>query len=416
MLKTGSNSTYKYKIINKANEQLYFTYSFIFLVCLTILFSPLVSYVLSLIIIWLYGPNIKRREMYFFVLLFCISFSLIVSSKAFDVSEADDFLNYFNDYYQITINTQNFSQVLSQYSFGLELGLPLIFMVIGILLPILTPHQLMFLLAFLFSMIFSTWLVNTCYVRHYKTLNHGYIIALALILLSLTSGSQLVRQGISSAILLFAISNRDLVLRSTFLFIASIFHLTAIPIFLISIILLKYKWKGFTFLLSVLGIFFLIGFDSLTEFPELIKIAYYSKLENAEISSVDIGTLKWLTVAVIIGVFSAITKKTTDCRISNEVATWTPFTLFFIILFISFIQYPLISTRLTMIFSSLILGYLLSIFVLNSKFSLLRPVALVVMLGLKLFTLLQFSEKGSGSYYWNEYDWIGLFPGYYLIK
>lgn len=390
-------------------------YAVLALLCLVLLFSPLASYVLCILVVFLYGSNIKQREMYIFSLLFSVSFSLIVSSKAFGISDSDDFVNYYQDYFDIVTGVVGFRQVLSRYSFGLEFGLPLLFQLSGFLFPVLTPHQLMFLLSFLYSMIFSSWVVSYTYGKYYTTSSHGYIIALSLLLLSPTAGSQLVRQGISLAILLFAITNERMRARYALLFIATAFHLTALPFFVISRILSRYRWKGFFFLLTILAGANYVASDILNAYADLPKLAYFAITSTEGVSNVDIGTLKWLLIAYLFIAISIITSKKSFSILRLEAANWAPFTLFYFILFLSVIQYPLLPTRISMLVSMLVLGYLTAIYVLISRLTIIKSAAFVVMFVAKLSIMIP-SQDNSVSIYWHEYNWIGVLPGYYFLQ
>jgi hypothetical protein len=401
--------------ITEGGGGLSIVYGGVALICLVLLFSPLVGYALCILLIWFLGSNIKQREMYVYAFMFSVSFSIVISSKAFGFGEADDFVNYYQDYFDIVTGGNSFGQVLSRYSFGLEFGLPLLFGLSGFLFPVLTPHQLMFFLSFLFSMLFSSWVTNYTYTKFYANKNIGYIISMTLLLLSLTAGSQLVRQGISLVILLFAITNKRLWARYTLLLIATVFHLTALPLFFISWVLLRHRWRGFfPLLLAVAGAHY-FALDILTTYSDLPKLDYIARSTYEEVSDIDIGTLKWLSIALFFITLAIVTRKKSSTLSSLVIADWAPFTFFYAILFVSVIRFPLLPTRISMLVSLMILGYLVAVFVLTSKFTFFKHVAFVLFFTIKFYIMIQ-SSVGGISQYWHEYNWVGALPGYYIMR
>ena len=390
-------------------------FGIILLIAIVTLFSPLISYTLCIIAFWLYGSSMAPRERSITAILFSISFALIICSRSYALRETDDFANYYDDYINIALNSATFSQILKEYSLGLEFGLPLLFYILSVIFPILTPAQLLFFLSFFVSLLFSFWLIKYGCIEFEKTNDTGFIIALSLTLFSLSIGSQLIRQGFSSVILLYALSLNRIDARYGLLLVSTAFHLTAFPLFVIIRLLIRYGWKAHIALTPLVFFAFLSFNLVLTAFQDFPKFAYYAGTELGEISDTDIGTLKWLLIGVLFSALGVFTSRKIFISIDKKALGGLPFVFFFVILFICFMQYPLLPTRITMLFSLILLGYFTAIFVLKSRLYFLKPLSLFSLLFFKLYTFFP-DPTSDDRFLWSNYDWIGIMPGYYLIN
>jgi hypothetical protein len=397
----------------KLNNQ---AYIIILLLLIVLLFSPLLSYFFCIIAYWIFGSSMSSGGKKTIATLFSTSFALIISSGSFGFfGKADDFVNYYNDYLSIANNSETFSQVLMLYTSGIEFGLPLLFYVLAILFPILTPVQLMFLLSFLVSLAFALWVIKHGCQEFEASKNSGYIIALSLSLLSIAIGTQLLRQGFSCVILLFALSQKNTTPRYALLLVAMAFHLTALPLFFIVKFVIRYKWKSHLVLGPlVIATFFLFG-NLLSALQDLPKFAYFARQEFDQISETDIGTLKWVLVGLFFSIIGIVTRKKAFVNNFNGIIGGWPLAVFFVLLFVALIRIPLLPTRMTMIFGLILLGYFTAISTLGSRLSFLQATSIVSILIFKfstIFPMVPVSER----YLWFNYDWIGILPAYYLFQ
>lgn len=254
--------------------------------------SLYITYPLLLLIVGLFYNKFNCLIKNFLVLLLVL-FASFSSLYVYQKIGSTDFNNYYNDYYSVVENTESFASILRLYFSGLEPVLPLLYKILSIF-PLLSPGELVFLFSFIIFGLFAWWLLIYG-ISYINKNNPGYILAISFGMVSMTLGSQLFRQGLSSVILLFCLSQNKRLVKIIILVLATLVHNTALPLFLIInyFTIIKSKLKLILILFSII-LLYLFKYNIL-----LFLSYYYDKISlentlNFEISAVEIGTLKWV--------------------------------------------------------------------------------------------------------------------------
>lgn len=197
---------------------------------LTLYASPLISFYF-IIFIFIF-TNVDFATRFPLSIIMVISGAMIFSSRELGVVTGDDF---YNQYYPLYLNILNGGHVFTnEFGGGVEVGLAFFFKVISIS-GIRDPSYVLFCISFFTLFLFYLWLELFAFenIENSKTL----LIASTFAFVGLFTITQLTRQAMAMVFVMYAISffYRGRYLYFTIsLLLGVLFHLTAIPIFVIT--------------------------------------------------------------------------------------------------------------------------------------------------------------------------------------
>jgi len=347
-----------------------------------------------------------------FGILISLSWGLILGSREIFLSSSDDFTQYYTVYQQISDGNL---EALFIYGGGYELGLPLVFLFITeISSQIIQPHTLLFLDGVFCSLIFLAWL-EYYGLKEVDEEKKGLCSAYTWVLCSFFMASQTIRQFISCLFLLISIFEINKKKKILFLALATIFHLSAIIIYLIIYFVKKYKIKAtiFIILLSSISVYLFESIsnnETIKNFLGGEKLTYYENFSNG-FTDADLGILKLLVLPAILLLISAmvINSKLIKFRML-DIKDWTLLYLTFFLLHIIFLPIPLLSLRLTMIISNILLGWII-FNILNEHYKILYSSILIIIIW--RVSILFDSNPDNMMRYWSLYNSFSFYPGYY---
>ncbi len=372
--------------------------------------SPLFAYafiLLYFLFLSKYIPNFFRVSNAF-ILIF--SMALIAASRAYFETESDDFIRYYDIYYGLLHG--NYA-LLFTFGNGFEIGLPCFYLILGAFTQVENPVFVLFCETFFILIFYYIWIEK----KVIPYLDHSQITILlvsALFFFSITLATQLPRQMLSMVFLLYALSSTLKKNRLLFLILATLTHLSALPIYLM-IKFVRYKPK--TAFVCILGgsIIFLyyssIIINTINLYsPDIInRLNYYLvQLDTTkQSSSLMKMNIRALSSLVLIFLGSFLIRSTT---IVNQYKNTL---LLFIVLYVILISFPLASFRLTLIFHSILLG--LFMFFIFSKYNDFYRLFLLFYI---LYRILNWSLRidiENNFRLWESYFWIG-YPFHFLLK
>lgn len=244
--------------------------SFLFLtICyISLAFIPLLSYALSITFIFFCRDNRLRFALYPPLV---ISFVLIVVSRELFLTYKDDFVTYYEMY---------MSQ--SQYGFlnyfGFEIGLSFLNYIIFNVFGELQPRILLLIYVFL-QLVFIVLLLELMLARSDAKFDFNKLVSFIFMFMPFLAFSLTIRQNFSIIIMLFCFTFRSKYIVFALLIIASAFHLSALPIFLLIIFFrwlsLKRWWDVFLFV----SVVFLLVFYCAQYLSEIPKIRAFFQFD-----------------------------------------------------------------------------------------------------------------------------------------
>ena len=165
------------------------------------------------------------------VLILLFSLALQISSRQIFSNTADDFSNVYTVVYDNIVN-KNRSPFSDFFTGGIEFGVPVLFKLLSMLFGRQNFQELMFFIVFINCFVFYLWLEYFA-KKNVQSFDISFFIAVSIFVFSVAVTSQLIRQSFSTCFLLFAITfyregKKSYIL---FLFVAFIFHVTALPFF-----------------------------------------------------------------------------------------------------------------------------------------------------------------------------------------
>jgi len=382
----------------------YLIYSVSLLPILILPFSPLIAYVLSLLFLILGTSFLDGLSRYALAATVILSMSIIVSSRVVFAVKDDDFIRYYALYRDLSLGDID---ALFRYGGGIEIGLPLLYLLFDWITPKASPQLLLFEGSVSIIFLYYFW-IEKYGVKFFNESQKAFIVAVSLLLFEMYDTTQLVRQMFSMVILLYAISSNSMKGKILFFFIATIFHTTAIIYFLIIEGIKKYP-KAMLISSVILGILFILSFEILMSlFISGAMDGFFvaSKFEayeyaNALAKTTFIQDFRILLVAVLF-----IFVKSDNTVIYN----WKYFVFVFTFIYLASLQLPISPVRASLIYSDILLGYLLTIVLLNKRILFMPSISLFLVY--KFYSL---GNTGISNKYWYSYDWIGIQPFYFLF-
>ncbi len=197
---------------NKKKRQIE-AYYFALFIYVIILFSPAVSFFLSLIYILKY-----RKLEYLVAPCAILSLSLIASSRKIYGTFKDDFETYFENYIRLVSDEKG-----ALFDFGVELGLPIINWLLSLAFAELTPRLYLFFIVLI--------QISLIYIALKRVIRTNFHVALFFVLsmLPLLAPTLFVRQSFSIVLMLFLFDDKKSVRYLVGTISASLFHFAAIP-------------------------------------------------------------------------------------------------------------------------------------------------------------------------------------------
>ena len=223
--------------------------------------------------------------------------------------------------------------------------------------------------------------------------------------------TQISRQFISSCLLLFAITVtgwRGYV----WLLGAVIFHMTALPLYIVIRLILKYGWPV---VLPIIIVTYLIVFN----FQDLIqlallatdaedrsvgtKIVHYAETDEG-MTSADLMQLRFMFMSCIVSLVSW----------KYLPKNWLQLIVCSTILYVILLPIPLLSLRVFVLFNSILTGYIFSFLSYRVGWTFISWCGGAYVL-LKINNQLVVDPENLMTL-WDKFDAIGFFPFYYLLK
>lgn len=371
---------------------------------LILIFSPLISFHLVLIILAFLGRNfaiITRRFLGFILIL---SGSVTIASRSVAPYVSDDMFGYFWAFQRIAFHDIGIFQF-----YGAEFFLPMIYKILGIINPSISSSGLMFCTSAIISSIFWIWLEKFG-VQYFQCKYRSLLVASSFFFFSFYFTSQLPRQMLGMSLLLFALSYTSESKRVLFLVLAFFSHHTSLIFYFLYRCLLK-KTKitlGFVIFISILiNLLFpiVIGIynsGDISWIPGISKLNYYSNL-SAGLTDADLAFLPHLSL--ILFVFLALKG---PLFFKNS---WGGFFLGNLVIYVCFLNIPLLSLRLCLLLVSMLLGFLFLTG--TKKFANLYSICLIIFSARRIF--LGFDENPQNNL-WNTFPAANLEPLYYLFE
>ena len=319
----------------------------LFIAIITSIASPFSGYVILNLIMLFNGARLSRggRVIYSILLIFCIA-GLCAYRQA-GLSLFDDFSN---SYYPNYLNIYN-GDYESFYRFSkIEIGLPILFFGLTKLGFLLSQSELIFILTFISLSIFLVWM-EIYGLKFFDERQKTFAIIFCLVTWSFVLPSILVRQYLAIVILLFALVTKLKRNRLIGLIVSSVFHASSLVTFLIFKISLKPLLSSIFLLLLFLFIqthFLQYISTSYSDFVLLDKINTLP--ESTDQSLYDFSGIKLTILAYIISLM---------INFRNPVNKYSCQLLFVIILYFVCLPIPQLSLRTTLIFTQILLGWIL---------------------------------------------------------
>jgi len=374
------------------------------------LWSPVLAWFGGLFLLGLLSRNASDSSRRMIGALLVITIATITASRKFGLSFSDDFAGSYYPAF-IEIAQGNFD-VLLAYGKGLEVGTPLLWLGISIFRPDATSSELIFWTSFLSVGLFWLWL-EIHGLEDFGAQNKGTVIAFSLLMCAFFLSSQLVRQFFSSTILLFAISNKGIGWKMVFLIGASLFHLTALPIYLFIQYARRGKLAPVVFVLC--GVFFALFTNQFVEFvmsnPDIpgFEKSLYLLYNEQTFTASDLNAGKYLAVVSAFSIFTFHRQ----VGLGKTARGWRRVLLLTTFFYGVFLVIPQFSLRSTLVIAQLLLGWLFALVVapLNWKFA--RVLFLVVLLH-KFIGLVWPSSDAMG--FWGQFHYWNWYPGYFFYN
>jgi hypothetical protein len=288
--------------------------------------------------------------------LFCFSsiffYAFLYSSKVDQNFPNNDFLIYYNNYKDFFDLNKSKIKIIFQFGFEAikEPGLGGLHFIIYKALPQLNIKQLLIFHLILISVLYYIWLQRVS--KKFDGYKKNLIIVVCFLFFGIAAGNQITRQLYSSIFILYALTSRKFSSQSTFIFLATLFHLSAI---LTYAILFFCKKKITKFLFPFMVIFFLYTNNILILLSEFF---YIGKLANFYIGQMSINENLRNIILVFINALLAIVIKINkfNKKIFENENLELSINAFIISLFL--ITLPYAAVRLLLPYYAFLLGYI----------------------------------------------------------
>lgn len=270
-----------------------------------ILFSPFLSAIFCISILLCIGDKLDRSLTFLLSIVSISSIVFIYSSRGFyPLSDGADDVNVYFQNYNALLNSDY--KAIFQYGGGVEIGLPIYMYFVGEIFGEITRNSLLLIIGLPTAIALICWFYifpSGCIPTRY----HALLLAGMTIIYSYSASNLLLRQFVSSVILLYSLSVKGRNRSYLLLILSASFHVTSIPFYLMYRIYTRSKFGNLLFLLFffllILSLTYLSDILSLVGLNALaLKLSYYSldgignQDKNLAIS-LNAGTLILLSLA-----------------------------------------------------------------------------------------------------------------------
>lgn len=235
------------------------------LLCISLIFFPALTFLLSLLMILFLGNKELLRWVTYPPLI--ISFTLVAISRDIFTSYKDDFITYYSMYDSLMHKSfENY--------FGLEIGLASLNFLIENLLPHLSPRELLFIYVIIQVMLI-VFLIEK-YINENEIKEPATLVGLVFLFMPFLAFTLTIRQNISVILMVIAFLIGSRMWKYIFILLSALFHLSVIPIMII-IYFVKYmaSKNHLTILCMFVFSFFLLGL-SIQYIGDLPKLRAFS--------------------------------------------------------------------------------------------------------------------------------------------
>jgi hypothetical protein len=371
-------------------------------------FSPLLGFYCSLMYLAIQGYSLRILRINVAIIAI-VSGAFIASSRNALVVLGDDFnINY--SVYQLM--QDGGSIFYHEFSGGIEFILPLYFKIIGFLFDIENPVYVFFSVTVLCLTLFYIWL-EMYGLKGIDSDKKALCVAASLGLFVLFSSTQLMRQMISTAFVLYAVSfwfEKKKVSFVIFFALAIFSHLSAALLFFVITILMgdNKPRKYMVLLVSAAFVSLFTVFLSFITGSNLLGAATYkfNYYASTDLSGFNLDSF-FKFLVIMWGAALIFRSK------NNE--KWNSLLFFGGALYVIFLPLPLASDRMLMLMVSFLPGFLM--FISFYRATLLFKVILIAFFALKILLLGPLYNGGAleGMELWKSYPWFNKDLFYYLV-
>ncbi|EOW9313141.1 EpsG family protein [Vibrio cholerae] len=284
----------------KLDNNVYLVSSLLFFCCFLSMFSPILSYLFSIIFLILFNKELSKIDLLrvLYVLVVAYSLLLIYSSRSFENELAHDLTRYFYEYVKMTkIDIDEYTI----FGGGIELGYHVLYTVVAYFLPNIEPIDLAVCNVVITLVLFYFWIEKYLFVNDEYKNDKAIICALIFIFFAFVSMGYLQRQALSIVFLLYALSTKRFASFLIFSSLSTVFHLTSLPLIIIYKFIARVKLsfsRMLFFLIIFILTFLLIRYyfyelislvmGSGLSIPGIHKLNFYSELNFSVLSVKDL--------------------------------------------------------------------------------------------------------------------------------
>jgi len=372
------------------------------------LFSPWASYTGALLYLTLFTARLSPRVRVATSVIAILSGASIWASRQVGVSVSDDFAWYYDLYTRID-HVEWSTERVPVY----EAGLPLLLKIIHVALPGLTPNGLMFVLTTGTGLILL-FCVERFGLQEFPRDKRAYGVAMVFLFFSFLLTTQLTRQMLSSVVLVNVLFCLRAVPRRLSLLVASVFHVSAIPVYAI-LRLLHRRYLLLAFLI-VTGVVLVNVVDvrtaaSLVSGYDVPRVGYY-------LTSEDIGgnrtSLAIVVAVTIAGLVSLLILKATRAQLSSQEKRIMALLVGVVILYLLTLDLTLGPFRVFLMVHAVMAGWFFAYF--TRRFPRLwlavGGTALIIVRAWSLYVV----DPTRVFLPWEVYGPFGALPGYFVLS
>lgn len=372
---------------------------------IALMFSPMLAWLFAFLALSMGTATLTAENRKLYSVIAAFASALIAGSRQVFISPFDDFKNYYALYLQFFHN--NFSNFFEYHH--IEIAYPVLIFLVSRLPLLFSPNLLIFFLVFFSYIIFIIW-IESYGLNHIDEEKKALVVAFSLIFVNFVIASQLVRQFISSMFLLFAFSVPN-IKRYFYLIVAALFHLSALPIYLLYLFSIK-KPKLTAIVVFIAAAVFVIDFQYFINLFVNIKMpifgaGFYIAHKQYGFLSYYHNIKRTAAIILLLMLFLFFGK-------SASAKQWKYFTFNMIILYFLFYTIPLASLRTTLIIGSILLGYLISMLILPKFPKLIFYIFIAAVIFRLYEILIILPHSANGFALWKAYGFISKYPFYYF--
>lgn len=327
---------------------------------LTLFFLFTTVTLMILLICHTYG-NLNKTILSLFSFSSIFFYSFLYSSKVDENFINNDFEEYYKNYKAFfDLNEDKLKNIL-QFGFEeiREPGLGFLHFIIHKAIPQLNIEQLLFFHITLISILYYFWLKKI--LKKFDGHKKNLVFVTCIIFFGIAACNQITRQMYSSIFILYALTSRKFSSQSIFLFLGTLFHLSAIIIYLVLFFCKKKVTKFFFSFFGILIFFYLNDFLIF-----LSKYFYIGKLANFYIdqdsANENIRNIYLISINALLAVVIKINKFNKKIFENENLELSINAFLISVIL----LNLPYAAVRLLLPYYAFMLGYIF----INSLFSL----------------------------------------------